>query len=67
MITTDRIAKLAYLTQPEPGVYLLNLQFDEPGLARGQAFERVEIAAQQLANICADGMKALWGGEANNV
>jgi hypothetical protein len=63
MTTTDRTAKLAYLTQPEPGVYLLNLQFDEPGMARGQALERVEITSQQLAGICADGVKALWAGE----
>ena len=31
------------------------------GMARGQALERVEIAPEQLANICADGVKVLWG------
>jgi hypothetical protein len=56
MTTSDRTAKLAYLTQPEPGVYLLNLQFDEPGMARGKAFERVEITRDQLRNIVADGV-----------
>lgn len=59
MSTTDRTAKLAFLTQPEPGVYLLNLQFDEPGLARGQAFERVEISFDQLRNITSDGVVML--------
>ncbi len=64
MIVTDRTAKLAFLTQPEPGRYMLNLQFDEPGMARGQSVERVEITREQLGNLCADGVRGLWAGEA---
>lgn len=59
MSAADRTAKLAYLTQPEPGVYLLNLQFDGPGLARGQEFERVEITFDQLRNLTSDGVVIL--------
>lgn len=62
MITTDRTAKLAFLTVQD-GKPILNLTFDELGMARGQALERVEITPQQLAKICADGVKGLWGGE----
>lgn len=65
MITTDRTAKLAFLTVQD-GKPILNLTFDELGMARGQALERVEITAQQLAKICADGVKGLWGGEVEN-
>ena len=65
MITTDRTAKLAFLTVQD-GKPILNLTFDELGMARGQALERVEITAQQLAKICADGVKGLWGGEVQN-
>ena len=65
MITTDRTAKLAFLTVQD-GKPILNLTFEELGMARGQALERVEITAQQLAKICADGVKGLWGGEVQN-
>lgn len=57
MTTSDRTAKLAYLTQPEPGQFVLNLKFEEPGLERGQGpFERVQISRDQLRNIVADGV-----------
>lgn len=42
------IAKLAYLTSPAPGVFVLNLQID------GE-FSRVEISKAHLANILIDG------------
>jgi hypothetical protein len=60
MITTDRTAKLAFLTVHD-GKPILNLTFEELGMARGQALERVEVTPQQLAGICADGTRALWG------
>lgn len=60
MTTTDRTAKLAFLTVQD-GKPILNLTFEELGMARGQALERVEIVPAQLANICADGVKVLWG------
>lgn len=65
MIERDLTAKLAFLTTQD-GKPILNLTFDELGMARGQALERVEITPQQLAKICADGVKALWGGEVEN-
>lgn len=65
MITTDRTAKLAFLTVQD-GKPILNLTFDEPGMARGQALERVEISTAQLAGICADGTRALWAGEVHS-
>lgn len=65
-MTTPRTrqANLAFLTVTD-GKPVLNLQFTEPGIARGKADERIEITPQQLANICADGVKALWGGASN--
>jgi hypothetical protein len=66
MITTDRTAKLAYLTVID-GKPILNMTFDELGMARGQALERVEISTAQLARLCAEGVKALWAGEVENV
>lgn len=65
MITTDRTAKLAFLTTQD-GKPILNLTFEELGMARGQALERIEISSRQLARLCADGVKALWGGEVQN-
>jgi hypothetical protein len=65
MITTDRMAKLAFLTVQD-GKPILNLTFDELGMARGQALERVEITPQQLARLCANGVEALWAGEVEN-
>lgn len=65
MTVTDRAAKLAFLTTQD-GKPVLNLTFEEPGMARGQALERVEITPEQLAAICALGVKALWGGEVKN-
>lgn len=50
-----RIPALAYLTQPEEGVFFLNLQFAEPGIARGAGpFERIKLSTAQLRNIAAD-------------
>jgi hypothetical protein len=40
---------MAYLTQPAPGVILLNIQID------GGEFQRVEITKAQLGNIIVDG------------
>jgi hypothetical protein len=60
MITTDRTAKLAFLTVSGDGKPILNMTFEELGMARGQALERVEISTAQLAGICADGTRALW-------
>ena len=44
------IAKLAYLTSPAPGVFLLNFQVE----GRPE-FSRVEISKAHLANIIIDG------------
>lgn len=65
MITTDRTAKLAFLTVQD-GKPILNLTFEELGMARGQALERVEITPQQLGRLCAEGTMALWGGGVEN-
>jgi hypothetical protein len=43
------IAKLAYLTSPAPGVFVLNYQVEGDGIAR------VEISKAHLANILIDG------------
>jgi hypothetical protein len=45
-----RIAKLAYLTEPGPGKFVLNLQFEGDIEA-----SRVEISRAQLGNILVDG------------
>ena len=47
-MTVPRTAKMAYLTQPAPGVFLLNLQIEED-------FQRVEITKAQLGSIIVDG------------
>lgn len=39
------VAKLAYLTQPAPGVIHLNLQVE------GRDYERIEVTRTQLANM----------------
>jgi hypothetical protein len=44
------IAKLAYLTTPSPGRYMLNLQ-----IYGSEEFIRVEIARCHLVNILVDG------------
>lgn len=55
-MTINRQAKLAFITQPEPGRYAINLKYEEPGIERGQGpFERVEITREQLCNLVADG------------
>lgn len=59
---TERTAERAFLTTDD-GKPVLNLTFAEHGFARGQAVERITITPEQLANICADGVKALWGRE----
>ena len=57
-MTDTRKAKLAFLSQPEPGVFTLNLRFetDDPLL-------RVEISRAQLGNAVVDGAVMLWGEE----
>lgn len=48
-MTEPRTAKIAYITQPSPGVILLNIQVE------GWPFQRVEITKAQLGNIIVDG------------
>jgi hypothetical protein len=48
-VSAARPAKLAFLTQPAPGVYHLNLRVE------GEDFYRIEISKAQLANIVVDG------------
>ena len=57
-MTDTRKAKLAFLSQSEPGVFVLNLRFetDDPLL-------RVEISRAQLGNAVVDGAVMLWGSE----
>lgn len=46
MTTTERPAKLAFLTDPEPGrVFLLNIQEE------GQECRRYQITREQLLNL----------------
>ncbi len=59
-MTHPRKAELAFLTIADDKP-ILNLQFSEPGISRGRHVEQVEITPGQLANLCADGVKALWG------
>lgn len=47
-MTIHSRAQLAYLTDPAPGVVLLNLQIN------GE-FSRIELTQRQLANILVDG------------
>jgi hypothetical protein len=49
-MSAPRTAKLAYLTQPSPGVFVLNLQFEGD-----QESSLVEISRAQLGNILVDG------------
>ncbi len=56
-MTDTHKAKLAFLSQPSPGVYLLNLQFENG------ANLRVEVSRSQLGNAVVDGAVMLWGGE----
>lgn len=64
-MTPYPIAHLAYLTEPESGCFLINLQFDpdQPRVtdvtASGSRFERVQITRDQLANIVKDGVRVL--------
>lgn len=58
-------ARLCYVTQPEPGTFLLHLQF-EPDQHRvtdvsldGSRLERVRISREQLSNIVKDGVGVL--------
>lgn len=48
-MTAPRPAKLAFLTCPAPGIYLLNLRVE------GEDFYRIEISKAQLGNIVVDG------------
>lgn len=45
-------AKLAFITQPSPGVFVLNLD-------DGKKFTRLEVARGQLSNIVVDGAAML--------
>lgn len=56
-MTETHKAKLAFLSQPSLGVYLLNLQFENG------ANLRVEISRGQLGNAVVDGAAMLWGSE----
>lgn len=47
-------AKLAYLTTPEPGTVVLNVQ-----TTFTEEIKRIEITRDQLAGIVADGARAL--------
>jgi hypothetical protein len=49
MMQPPKPAKLAFLTQPAPNVYLLNIRVE------GEDFYRLEISNGQLANIIVDG------------
>lgn len=60
---TDRTAKLAFITEPEPGAFMLNLKFEEPWIERGQGpFERIAITRNQLSNLVADGAHLMRPG-----
>ena len=58
-MTEYKRAHLAFITEPSPGVYLLNLD-------DGKKFTRVQINEDQLANLISDGarMKYQTGGKA---
>lgn len=56
-MTETHKAKLAFLTQPSQGVYMLNLQFENG------ANLRVELSRIQVGNAVRDGVVMLWGGE----
>ncbi len=62
-MTIIRRATLAFITEPEPGVYLLNLQFEgEPGISRGvPTLERVQISETHLALFNADCARLVAG------
>jgi hypothetical protein len=49
-MTEYKQAKLAFVTEPEPGVYLINLD-------DGKKFTRVRINGDQLANLISDGAR----------
>jgi hypothetical protein len=58
-------ASLCYVTQPEPDMVILNLQFDRDasrvieGLGDGSHFERIQISREQLVNIVKKGAEVL--------
>lgn len=52
-MTKPPVARLAFLSQPSPGVFMLNLQVD------GQD-SKVEITRDQLRGIIMDGTAAAW-------
>jgi hypothetical protein len=64
-MTVPPLARLAYITQPDTGTVLLNLQFG-PDQARvtdvtadGTQIVRVRITREQLSNIVKDGVGVL--------
>jgi hypothetical protein len=64
-MTSYPTARLCYVTQPEPGTLVLNLQFDRDatrvieGMSDGAHLERIQISREQLANIIKDGVGVL--------
>lgn len=56
-MTQYREAKLAFISEPEPGLYLLNVD-------DGKKFLRIQINENQLKNLISDGarMKFQTGG-----
>jgi hypothetical protein len=56
-VTDTHKAKLAFMSQPTPGVYLFNLQFDN-----GENM-RISLSRAQLGNAVVDGAVMLWGSE----
>jgi|KBSSwiStaDraftv2_1062776.scaffolds.fasta_scaffold2059247_2 hypothetical protein len=46
-------AKLAFVTHPTPGQFVLNLD-------DGKKFRRLEVSADQLSNIVADGARMIF-------
>ena len=59
-MTNPPVARLAFITEPEPGTFLLNLQFgkDAPRVIDTMddehRYERVEITHDQLRNLATD-------------
>jgi hypothetical protein len=45
-------AKLAFVTQPEPGIYQINID-------DGKKFQRIQISKEQLGNLIVDGSQMI--------
>lgn len=65
MTTPYPTARLCYVTQPEPGVFILNVQFNAEQHrvsdvnADGSRLDRISITREQLSNIVKDGVGVL--------